>query len=121
MLNDKDYCDYETSCKLSEIGFSLDMTEKVYERNLYTNRYEQIPKPLLYEAQKFLREEKGFDFEITILNKYRHYNAEIRWNTHWMILDKYVPNGLIHTETYEEALNICINVAIQILKENEHD
>lgn len=53
MLNDKDYCDYETSCKLSEIGFSLDMTEKVYERNLFTNRYETIPNPYFMKHRSF--------------------------------------------------------------------
>ena len=64
MLTEKDYCDYEISCTLYELGFYLDMTEKVYERNLMTNRYETIPKPLLYEAQKWLREEKGIHVEI---------------------------------------------------------
>ena len=32
MLTEKDYCDYETSCTLYELGFTLDMTEKVYEK-----------------------------------------------------------------------------------------
>lgn len=60
MIFDKDYCDYETSCILYELGFYLDMTEKVYERNLMTNRYEMIPKPLLYEANKWLTDEYHF-------------------------------------------------------------
>lgn len=64
MLNNKDYCDYETSITLGELGFTLDMTEKVYERNLMTSRYETIPKPLLYEAQKWLREEKDIHIEV---------------------------------------------------------
>ena len=70
----------------------------------------------LYEAQKFLREEKGFDFEITIYSKYRNYLAEIRWNTQCILLDKFVPNGRIIVNTYEEALLECIKIAVKLLK-----
>lgn len=64
MLTERDYCDYETCVALRELGFTLDMTEKVYERNLMTNRYETTPKPLLYEAHKWLREEKHIDLAV---------------------------------------------------------
>lgn len=61
MLTEKDYCDYDISITLTKLGYK---TEKV---NLRLNKrlcVEQYPKILLYEAQKWLREEKGIHIEV---------------------------------------------------------
>jgi hypothetical protein len=108
MLTEKDYCDYETRNELIKLG---------YPAHLYDNT--EVDKILgailLYEAQKFLREEKklvvlvGFDFCPN--------TSEIVYN--WVI----VVNGntaKISSYTYddfEEALSEGIKEAVKILKE----
>ena len=52
MLTNKDYCDYETSVALYELGYDCQVIYLVAE------------KITLYEAQKWLREEKGLFIEI---------------------------------------------------------
>ena len=111
MLTEKDYCDYETCVALEKVGFPL---------HPYGNT--EIDKSLrltllLYEAQKWLREEKqivvlvGFDFcPIT---------SEVVYN--WVI----VVNGNTakkssHTYDYfEEALSEGIKEAVKLLKEEK--
>ena len=113
MLENKDYCDYETCVALRELGFTLDMTEKVYERNLMTNRYETIPKPLLYEAQKWLREEKKVEVNATYDNI-----VELHW--HWYmksLTNRNQDMSIINHKSYEQALLEGIKEAIKILKE----
>ena len=120
MLTEKDYCDYETCVALRELGFTLDMTEKVYERNLMTNRYETTPKPLLYEAQKWLREEKGIFVYIDVPWKT---DDGLGWsyfccNKPMTEEDKEVcfASGGFY-DSYEEALLEGIKAAVKILKE----
>ena len=52
MLTEKDYCDYDTCVALYELGLSFEDASQRFERNILTNRYEEVPRPLLYEAQK---------------------------------------------------------------------
>lgn len=146
MLTEKDYCDYDTCVALKELGFSeptlayydgflpsetvmylvIDedcMPEdgvNVFDLLSNSNKYKDsknVNAPTLWEAQKFLREEKklivlvGFDFcPIT---------SEIVYN--WVI----VVNGntaKISSYTYddfEEALSEGIKAAVKILKEDE--
>ena len=52
MLNNKDYCDYETSRELKELGFIAGLGDE-YGHCLYDDAWhDQVDKPLLYEAQK---------------------------------------------------------------------
>lgn len=114
MLDYKDYCDYETCVALRELGFTLDMTEKVYERNLMANRYETIPKPLLYEAQKWLREVKKIEVNATYDNI-----VELHW--HWYMKSLANRNQTISNinyDSYEQALLAGIKEAVKILKES---
>ena len=60
MLTNNDYCDYDTCVALYELGFSLEDASQTFERNILTNRYEEVPRPMLYEAQKWLRDKKEF-------------------------------------------------------------
>ena len=59
MLTEKDYCDYETCVALKELGYS--------ESFPLSKDYEVLGKDydiLLYEAQKWLREEKDIHIEV---------------------------------------------------------
>ena len=82
MLTEKDYCDYETCVALKELGIGWeDVPEK------WAKRYFFIRIPL-YDAQKWLREEKGIG--ITIFHGYYHgtmelyYQVEIYNTEHWI-------------------------------------
>ena len=116
MLTEKDYCDYDTCVALYELGLSFEDASLTFERNLLTNRYEEIPKPSLYDAQKWLREERGLHVEISIFAN--NYDVEII-TTHG---DK---NGLHDVfiekcgfKSYEEAFLEGIKEAVKILKNN---
>ena len=64
MLTEKDYCDYETCVALKELGYD-DSTDLRY--NSYGslgNFLGGIKAPTLYEAQKWLREEKDIHIEV---------------------------------------------------------
>ena len=75
MLTEKDYCDYETCVALKELGYVgicdayYELTgNEDYNRNsfelLYTRDFihpddiDRVAAPLLYQAQKWLREKK---------------------------------------------------------------
>ena len=132
MLTKKDYCDYETCVALKELGYvgicdayyeltgsedyNRDSFGLSYTRDfIHPDDIDRVAAPLLYQAQKWLREEKkivvlvGFDFcPIT---------SEIVYN--WVI----VVNGNIAKKSsytydyFEEALSEGIKEAVEILKE----
>ena len=102
MLTEKDYCDYDTYVALEELGYPEVMA---------------FNKPfLLYEAQKWLREEKGIDISVTISPF--EYFATIREFVFWQ--GEYSWEKTIHPnggKTYEEALAEGIKEAVKILEE----
>ena len=109
MLTEKDYCDYETRNELIKLG---------YPAHLYDNT--EVDKILgailLYEAQKWLREEKNIDISVTISPF--EYFATIREFVFWQ--GEYSWEKTIHPnggKTYEEALLEGIKEAVKILKE----
>jgi hypothetical protein len=114
MLTEKDYCDYETCVALRELGFTLDMTEKVYERNLMTNRYETTPKPLLYEAQKWLREEKEMVLLPSYLGGANAWICEICYKRERLGFGGY-------NQSYEEALSEGVRASIKILQDEQKE
>ena len=123
MLTEKDYCDYETCVALKKLGFDKLVDwyfneEKSIVSSLTRYRNTYIPRISLYEAQKWLREEKNIDISITISPF--EYFATIRefvfWNGKYSFLTPPTyPNG---AKTYEEALLEGIKSAVKILKEN---
>lgn len=134
MLTEKDYCDYDTCVALRELGFTLDMTEKVYERNLMTNRYETIPKPLLYEAHKWLREEKricvevdccagGYVWELCKAYQGNWFSGGTTIYTHYCE-DNY-NNALLNDcgkyNSYEDALLEGVRASIKILQDEQKE
>jgi hypothetical protein len=62
MLTEKDYCDYDACVALKELGYPTKMT--------FVNEFGSIEIPInsgliqLYEAQKWLREEKDIHIEV---------------------------------------------------------
>ena len=112
MLTKKDYCDYDTCVALHELGYDCQVIHLIAE------------KITLYEAQKWLREEKGFDIVVKPLDKTTLFMGGEKY--FWMVyLNHERVSGLNVpcTITYEESLSEGIKEAVKILKEenNEHN
>lgn len=131
MLTEKDYCDYETSRELKELGFIAGLGEGDCGYCLYDDAWhDQVDRPLLYEAQKWLREEK--EVYVTVIPEYNDYRPikgvkyrlevaywkddEFGYETiEW--LDEECLHTIITFNSYEEALSEGIKEAVKILKE----
>ena len=99
MLENKDYCDYETCVALKELGYP--------EYEILTNDFNL----LLYEAQKWLREEKHI--EVLVLSKGMvgaPYDVQVYTEDYSISDDK-------EYSSYEEALSEGLRAAVKILKE----
>jgi hypothetical protein len=110
MLIEKDYCDYDTCVALKELGYPTKIT--------FVSEFGSIEIPInsgsiqLYEAQKWLREEKHI--EIVVLSKGMigaPYDAQVYG-------DDYVIQEGIEYSSYEEALLGGIKEAVKLLKNN---
>ena len=112
MLTEKDYCDYDTCVALKELGYP--------EHEILTYDFEL----LLYEAQKWLREEKGVIVEPTfaymdekwdkyysvqIVTDLRFDDESYTYECDTMTLGEF--------KGYENALSKGIKEAVKILKE----
>ena len=99
MLNEKDYCDYDTYIALEELGYPEVMA---------------FNKPfLLYEAQKWLREEK--QIEVVVLSRGmigKPYCYQIYEEDSVTADDR-------DYDIYEEALLEGVKAAVNILKEEK--
>ena len=149
MLNNKDYCDYDTCVALKELGYNqpsiafypcqdiivdcIDSNGELYEAEydkgnlvLYSslnNKNHDINKvqaPLLYEAQKWLREEKHID-ALVYLDDLKGYFPFIKiWEGSWktfIILEEMEDKKVSYFVNYEEALAEAVRQAVKILKE----
>lgn len=112
MLTEKDYCDYYTTVALEELGFPLEEDYGgVYIKSCGYKR------PSLYEAQKFLREEKNIIVEVfvdddsdTLITYNIYKDGECVCHHHgkyWSVKE------------WETALFEGIKDAVEILKEME--
>lgn len=134
MLTQKDYCDYNICVALKELGFPQDYIFSRYakvdkwvdytshkkgdliiseDRFAFTLESESIAAPLLYEAQKWLREEKKIEVNATYDNI-----VELHW--HWYMKSLTNRNQIISNtnhDSYEQALLAGIKEAVKILKE----
>lgn len=100
MLENKDYCDYETSVTLYELGYDCQVIHLIAE------------KITLYEAQKWLRERHNL--HITIFSQ-----SQESWQYRITKPHQKLEDGL-HGEdfaSYEEALSEGIKEAVKILKD----
>lgn len=109
MLTEKDYCDYDTCVTLGELGFPL---KRMKVKNGIDGKITEdtIVPVLLYEAQKWLREDKGL---IVLVNHLMTQEGD--WE--WEISNKYRSLDMYYS--YEEALSEGIKESIEILKEKE--
>ena len=98
MLTEKDYCDYETCVALHKLGYDCQVIHLIAE------------KISLYEAQKWLREEK---FLLIVVD--RLLNGEYVFSVVDILNYSEEKNGTANS--YEEALSKGIKEAIKILKE----
>jgi hypothetical protein len=117
MLTEKDYCDYDTCIALEELGFPI--------RRIKVKGEEKNVPILLYEAQKFLREEKNIDVLIKleckdVYSSLKHYSVYLSYIGSFIRRFQYL---LDEFNSYEEALSEGIKIAVKILKEenNEHN
>ena len=123
MLNNKDYCDYDTCVALRELGYPIDW----FEDETY---HENSTNIQLYEAQKWLREEK--EVYVTVIPEYNEfgpikgvkYRLEVAYwkddefgyeTIEW--LDEECPHTIVTFDSYEEALSKGIDEIVKILKE----
>ena len=137
MLTEKDYCDYDTCVILKEMGYKVPTSAYYMPKNsqlifvinqfrggsamdcFYSNN--SLPKecmasdfidaPTMWEAQKWLREEKGMLLQPTYLELSDTWICVIR--------DKNKRHGYSARtqKDYEEALSEGIKEAVKILKE----
>ena len=137
MLTGKDYCDKDLSATLMKMGFmgfgyfyyEKDSSKlKATHQSLTVRTAKALGHTLaisLYEAQKWLREEKGIFSDIGLFNDGAfYYCIRQKKNNYWAeIYRSFFHDDLFDDygkfESYEEALSEGIKAAINILKENE--
>ena len=111
MLTEKDYCDYETCVALKELGCTYTTLFR------YIVDDESIPHPTLYEAQKWLREEKDINVYVKAFNGEGWYY--IIQNYKGARIYPPLTRILVLCHSYEEALLGGIKEAVKILKEED--
>ena len=135
MLTKKDYCDYETCVALREMGYdgycaayyhlfddeddARNSFEHIYAFDFQnSNNIYRVGAPLLYQAQKWLREEKNIIVDVRYGAQYYNVvlNHRITCGRH-IVMDK--NNRIADFTEYEKALSEGIKEAVKILKENE--
>ena len=143
MLTEKDYCDYETCRALEELGFNSTNNEyfqskivskeiplKFFDTTLQGTSLEYAPIITLYEAQKWLREEKricvevdccasGYIWELCKAYQENWFSGGTTIYTHYC--EDYANNPLLNDygkyNSYEDALLDDIKEAVKILFE----
>jgi hypothetical protein len=112
MIFDKDYCDYETCVALSKLGCPV---PKYTTINIHTKEKEWKMWISLYNAQKWLREEKGILLQPTYLELSDEWICVIR--------DKNKRHGYSaqKQKNYEEALSEGIKEAVKLLINNKNE
>ena len=132
MLTEKDYCDYDTCVALKELGYKVPTSayympnnnQLIFVSNPFRGGYvidcfrshnslrkdvmthNFIDAPTMWEAQKWLREEKG-----VVVLVHHLMTEEGDWE--WEISYRYSSRKMFHS--YEEALSEGIKEAIKNL------
>ena len=109
MLINKNYCDYETCVALNELGCPITKWISGDVVSTFT----------LYEAQKWLREERNIDVLIELETKDIHlsskyYSIYISYMSRFRREFSYISKNF---DSYEEALSEGIKESVKILKE----
>ena len=122
MLTEKDYCDYDICIALEELGFLI--------RRIKVKGDEKHVPILLYEAQKWLREEKRICVEVDCCAGGYVWELCKAYHKDWFsggttIYTHYCEDNAINPilndcgkyDSYEEALLEGVREAIKLLKE----
>ena len=116
MLTEKDYCDYDTSRELKELGFVAGLGEGDCGYCLYDDAWhDQVNRPLLYEVQKWLREEKNIEANASFDKMDDGWIAFIQRLDYPDLCGTDVFSTVYNT--YEYDLLVSIKEAVKILKE----
>ena len=146
MLTEKDYCDYDTCVALKKLGYKektlayytsegffhwvrayiYDVAIPDLANSSNKKPYKHIIDAMsLYEAQKWLREEKTIIIEATFNLMYKG-QPRFSWRVLYNLTQHkgayYTLDSVMSKEdydSYEEALSEGVRKAIEILKENE--
>ena len=122
MLTEKDYCDYDTCVALRELGLPFDWHED-------ETCHENNTNILLYEAQKWLREEKEMfvtpmlfadnliDEDGRIVNRWLYYAYSIISTSTAEFIRNYDQSE--EYDSYTSALHEGIKEAVKLLKEEK--
>ena len=105
MLTNKDYCDYDTSVALYELGYDCHVIHIIAE------------KITLYEAQKWLREEKQIEVNASFDKTDDGWIAFIQRLDYPDLCGTDIFSTVYNT--YESALLVSIKETIKILKEEK--
>ena len=114
MASDKDYCDYATYVALKELGYN-------YPLELITDYFGVLDVPFhdkkihLYDAQKWLREEKNIEVNASFDKMENGWIAFIQRLDYPDMCGTDVFSTIYNT--YESALLVSIKEAVKILKE----
>ena len=120
MLTNKDYCDYEISRELKELGFVAGLGEDDCGYCLYDDAWhDQVNRPLLYEVQKWLREEKQIEVNASFDKMEDGWIAFIQRLDYPDLCGTDVFSTVY--DTYESALLVIIKEAVKILKEENNE
>lgn len=130
MLTNKDYCDYGLMVELEQLGMpiKIDFACSIGNGQLVKTKFYPNP-PTLYEAQKFLREEKHLHIEVffSLIDDKRqlHYDwhivHNIRFDDDEYTYDCDVLDSMGSYKSYEEALSEGIKEAVKILTNNKNE
>lgn len=127
-MTHEDYCTYEQSIKLKELGFDWIYGEGFQEKTYYNSlktlcQFDEeivtteLPAPTLAQAQKWLRE-KG----IIVLAGYEPYkywlieNEGPKWKYYINSKDS-IHHSMAEFNSYEQALSAGVDKAFELLKE----
>ena len=142
MLTEKDYCDYETCVALKELGYKVPTSayymphhkDLIWVSNPFRGGYvtdcfyshNSLPKdvmtanfidaPTLWEAQKWLREEKHIDALVYFVDLKGYFPFIKIWECFWktfIILEEMEDKKVSYFVNYEEALSEGIKEAIK--------
>ena len=118
MATDKDYCDYANCVDLKELGYN-------YPLELITDYFGVLDTPFhdqkihLYNAQKWLREEKNIEANASFDKMEDGWIAFIQRLDYPDMCGTNVFSTMYNT--YESALLVSIKEAIEILKKENND
>ena len=129
MLTEKDYCDYDTCVALEELGLSSVNNEcfqskivskeiplKFFDTTLQSTSLEYAPIISLYEAQKWLREEKKIEVNASFDKDSDGWIGFIQRLDYPDLMGTDFLTPVFNS--YEEALLEGIKEVIEILKDN---